>query len=552
MEKKKKVAIYARVSTVEQAEEGYSIDEQERLLREYCEKHDLDVYKAYSDRGISGKDIKHRPELKEMLKDSEENKFDMVLVWKINRLSRKLADVLKMVELFDKNNVTFKSYSEPFETNTPAGKMQFQMMALIGEFERGTIAQNVKMGMLARAREGKWCGNRVLGYDIVPVERSLNKKRKETKLVINEKEADIVRLIFNEYSNGNGYKAITNKLNKLGYKTKKGNNFSVGSIKDILTNPVYIGKIRYNVRQDWSEKRRKNINPNPIIVDGLHDAIISEELWDKVQKILESKKGKPARIYDGEYPLTGILRCPVCGAGMVIMRTTNKLKDGTKKRITYYACGNWKNKGTAVCNSNAIRVDKANGYVFGKIEELLSNEKMIKSIIENINNTRRSNVEPNKKKLDKIDKELIKLKSKKTKILEAYEDDLITKEELVERKSELDKNISTLEEERQKLLITVTDENQTEVSYDVIKEILQSFGRIMSNCTSREKQKTLLHMLVSEITIGKDREIDSIKLKINDGLIDYLSNEEEVPMKGASSFLMQHFRFGRMNINLII
>ncbi|WP_270603221.1 recombinase family protein, partial [Clostridium perfringens] len=212
------------MSTVEQAEEGYSIDEQERLLREYCDKHDLEVYKAYSDRGISGKDIKHRPELKEMLKDSEENKFDMVLVWKINRLSRKLADVLKMVELFEKNNVTFKSYSEPFETNTPAGKMQFQMMALIGEFERGTI----------------------------------NKKRKETKLVINEKEAETVKLIFNEYSNGNGYKAITNKLNKLGYKTKKGNNFSVGSIKDILTNPVYIGKIRYNVRQDWSEKRRKN------------------------------------------------------------------------------------------------------------------------------------------------------------------------------------------------------------------------------------------------------------------------------------------------------
>ncbi len=162
------------------------------------------------------------------------------------------------------------------------------------------------------------------------------------------------------------------------------------------------------------------------------------------------------------------------------MRTTNTLKDGTKKRITYYACGNWKNKGTAVCNSNAIRVDKANEYVFEKIEELVSNEKMIKSVVDNINKTRRSNVEPNKKKLEKIDKELSKLKSRKTKILEAYEDDLITKEELVERKSELDKNIS-LEEERQKLLITVTDENQIEISYDVIKEILQSFGRVMSN-----------------------------------------------------------------------
>ena len=402
----KKVAIYARVSTVEQAEEGYSIDEQERLLREYCDKHNLEVYKAYSDRGISGKDIKHRPELKQMLKDSEENKFDMVLVWKINRLSRKLADVLKMVELFEKNNVTFKSYSEPFETNTPAGKMQFQMMALIGEFERGTIAQNVKMGMLARARDGKWCGNRVLGYDIAQVEGSLNKKRKETKLIINEKEAESVRLIFDEYNNGKGYKAITSKLNKLGYKTKKGNNFSVGSIRDILTNPVYIGKVRYNVRQDWSEKRRRNINPNPIIVDGIHEPIINIELWDKVQKIMESKKGKPKRIYDGEYPLTGILKCPVCGAGMVIMRTTNKLADGTKRRLTYYACGNWKNKGTAVCNSNSIRVDKANEYVFGKIAELLYNERMVKTIVDNINKTRRNNIAPSKNKLERLNKEL--------------------------------------------------------------------------------------------------------------------------------------------------
>ena len=86
---------------------------------------------------------------------------------------------------------------------------------------------------------------------------SLNKKRKDTILVINKEEAESVRFIFNEYANGKGYKAITNKLNKLGYKTKKGNNFSVGSIKDILTNPTYIGKIRYNVRQNWSEKRRR-------------------------------------------------------------------------------------------------------------------------------------------------------------------------------------------------------------------------------------------------------------------------------------------------------
>ena len=155
------------------------------------------------------------------------------------------------------------------------------MMALIGEFERGTIAQNVKMGMCAKAKSGEWCGGRVLGYDLVPVENQEGTKRRKTKLTINEIEARSVRLIFNEYSNGKGYKAITNQLNKLGYKTKKGNDFSVGSIREILTNPVYIGKVRYNVRQNWSEKRRRNINANPIITDGIHEPIIDEGLWDK-------------------------------------------------------------------------------------------------------------------------------------------------------------------------------------------------------------------------------------------------------------------------------
>ncbi|MEE0726234.1 MAG: recombinase family protein, partial [Clostridium saudiense] len=343
---RKRLALYTRVSTIEQSEEGYSIDEQERLLRSWAEKNNYEVYKCYSDRGISGKDIKNRPALKELLKDAEEKKFDMVISWKINRISRKLADVLKIVDILEKNDITFKSYSEPFETDTPAGKMQFQMMALIGEFERGTIAQNVKMGMCAKAKSGEWCGGRVLGYDLVPVENQEGAKRKKNRLTINEKEAEAVRFIFNEYVNGKGYKAITNQLNKLSYKTKKGNDFSVGSIREILTNPVYIGKVRYNVRQNWSEKRRRNINANPIITDGIHEPIIEEGLWDKVQAIMESKKGKPSRIYDGEYPLTGILKCPKCGAGMVISRTTNKLADGTKKRIAYYCCGAWKNKGT--------------------------------------------------------------------------------------------------------------------------------------------------------------------------------------------------------------
>ena len=554
IEKKRKIiAIYCRVSTDEQAEFGYSIDEQKRLLEEWCKANDYIIYKCYSDRGISGKNIKDRPALKELLSDAKEGKFDMVISWKINRVSRKLEDVLKIVNLLEKNNITFKSYSEPFETDTPAGRMQFQMMALIGEFERGTIAQNVKMGMIAKAKSGNWCGGRVLGYDLVPNNSPEEEKKGKNKLEINEKEAEIVRFIFNEYSKGKGYKAITNQINKLGYKTKKGNNFSVGSIRDILTNPVYIGEIRYNVRQNWSEKRRRNINPNPIRVKGKHEAIIDRELWDKVQLILESKKGKPSRIYDGEYPLTGILRCPKCGAGMVISRTTNTLADGTKKRIAYYCCGNWKNKGTSVCNSNTIRVDKANEYVFKKIEELVSNEAMIKAVVKNINKERKDKVKPAKRLLSDIDKELEKLDKRKRKIFEAYEDDILTKEEFQTRKNELNEKIRTLEEEKKPLLNTISDEVSEDIPYEFIKDILMNFSKILNSSVSREQQKKLLHMIISEITMNESREIESIKLNINEKLVEYLVKEGGVPIKGIpSSFMLINIGLKVLNLSIVI
>jgi site-specific DNA recombinase len=554
MEKvRKRVAIYCRVSTIEQAEEGYSIDEQQRLLMEWCKKMDYIVYKCYSDRGISGKAIKNRPELKQLLSDAEDKKFDMVISWKINRISRKLADVLKIVDVLEQNNITFKSYSEPFETDTPAGKMQFQMMALIGEFERGTIAQNVKMGMCAKAKAGEWCGGRVLGYDLVAVENLEGAKRRKTKLTINEKEAETVRFIFNEYGNGKGYKAITNQLNKLAHKTKKGNNFSVGSIRAIITNPVYIGRIRYNVIQNWSEKRRRNVNANPIINDGVHEAIIDENLWNKVQAILENKKGKPSRVHDGEFPLTGILRCPKCGAGMVISRTTNKLADGTKKSISYYACGNWKNKGTAVCNSNSIRTEKANEYVFNKLSELLSNENMVKTIVSNVNRERIRKVKPTKNELIRIDKELEKLDKKKDKTFELYEDEAITKEEFQARKDKLTERVKKLEEEKAPLLVTLSDDVKEELPYEFIKSILENFSKVLTENTSREQQKKLIHMIISEITINELREIDSIKININDSLVNYLSKEEGVSIKGTpSSFMLRNVGLNMLNLDIAI
>lgn len=188
----KKVVGYTRVSTKEQGEHGYSIDAQREMIKNYCEKHGYELVKIYEDKGISGKSTKGRLALQNLLVDSQKGLFDVVLVWKINRLARKQLDLLKIINELDKVNVSFRSCTESFETETPSGKLNLQMIGAISEFERNTIVDNVKMGMKARARNGEWNGGIVLGYDTVNVE-GLNSKDSKSVLEINPEEAMIVK-----------------------------------------------------------------------------------------------------------------------------------------------------------------------------------------------------------------------------------------------------------------------------------------------------------------------------------------------------------------------
>ncbi|MEC1264025.1 recombinase family protein [Bacillus subtilis] len=510
----KKAAIYARVSTLEQAEEGYSIDEQVRVLRDLCEREGYVVHKEYVDRGKSGKNIKGRPALQELLHDAKSKDFDLVLVWKVNRFSRKTKDLLNIVEELEKRNIDFRSYTERYETETPAGKMQFRMLAVIAEFERDNIAQNVKMGMLARAKEGSWNGGQVLGYDVVSVPGE-NRKRKLSKLVVNPTEAQTVRKIFNLYVEGNGYKFIANKLNKEGHRTKKNKNFSINGVKTILCNPIYAGFIRYNVRRDWNEKRRNNINPHPVIEKGQHEAIITDEVWEKAKSIMANRSGKPNRIHDGEFPLTGIMKCPACGAGMVIGRTTNTLKDGTKKVLEYYVCGAWKNKGSAVCRSNGVRTDYADKHVLQKLSTIATNEVLIEQIVKRINNKKEINSSPLQHEYETLKKALEANHQKKEKVLGLYEDDLIQKEDLVQRLSTLNEEKEHLEERLSPIELQIGQGCTQLINFSMVKQVMQNFKSAYQESLTREQRKRLMHLLIRQITINENRKIDTIQIQLN-------------------------------------
>lgn len=469
----KRVAIYARVSTTEQAEEGYSIDAQVDNIKQFCNKENKIVVEVYADKGISGKSMENRLELQRLLADSKKGVFDELVVWKTSRLARNILDLLQIVKELEQNSISFKSMTEPYDNSTPSGKMMMSMLAIMAEFERTTIIENLKMGMSARARQGLKNGGKQLGY------RSEG-SGKDSRLVVVPEEAEVVKKIYELYISGNGYKAIASRLNKEGYKTVKGNFYSITGVRDILMNPTYAGKITFNKLVDYSTKRRKGKNENFILVDGQHESIISTETWNKVQEIMSLKDDKYPNSYSGKYPLTGIMVCPVCGHGMVAAMTTKKLKDGTTKRFRFYSCGQFRNKGSIACKANSVRAEEAEEYVFNRIKEVLLDDNILKDIVAKLNSSREQNLQPLQNELNQLEKSLKSMLQKKERIFNLYEDGSIDRKVLNERLTGIEAEINKITSRQSEIRFEIDRDSSEAIPYEVVKNTMMDFERLIS------------------------------------------------------------------------
>lgn len=354
-----KVAIYTRVSTEEQAKEGFSLEAQRELLERYAKDNGYEVYDTYCDDGYSGKNY-NRPEIQRLFKHLYEGKFQAILVKSVDRISRRLSDISKLQDdVLVPNNCRLLVKDNNLDSSTSEGKMFINLLGTFAEFERGMIISRVKSGMEKRAEQGNWNGGVVLGYDNV-----------KKQLVVNEKEALIVKRIFELRADGKGYKYIAGLLNKEGYRSKNGKLFSICTVKTILENETYIGKIKWGKRRDWDTKRRKGITDDCVLAEGKHEAIIPLDLWAKVQSVNKTNKESISknRNFHGDFILSGILRCPACGAGTVMSKT--KKRDGSGYHL-YYMCQAFASKGIKACNSNLIKKEDIEKKVIQKVKELL-------------------------------------------------------------------------------------------------------------------------------------------------------------------------------------
>lgn len=502
----KNVAIYARVSTEEQASEGYSINAQLQTLRQYANLYNWGIADEYVDEGISGKNITGRPAMQRLIADVEQEKFQAVLVWKISRLSRNMLDTLTLLDKFEDYGVKFISYSENFDTGNPIGRLVVQLMASIAEMERNTLAENVKLGMKQRALEGSWNGGVIFGYDSI-----------EKKLVINEEEAKVVRLIFTLYSQGKGLKAIANQLNKYGYRTKRDRHFSINGVATILDNPVYNGKISWLKIENWDKKRRKGRNDNPILVEGQHEEIIHDELWSLVQSRRKSKSFKQ-RQSNEPFLLSSILRCPDCGIGMVPSITTYTLNDGTKRKHRYYVCSDFHNKGLAACKANSVKAYDAENALFHRIESFLSNKQKFEETINSLTKGSIESIKILKKELEETDSKLEETLALQNRYLEAFEQQLFPVTVLQERLQQVAIEKSAIEQKRNNLITEISKSDTKVIPPELVHLLLEKFVEVYKSST-RDKQKQLLQLLVKQITVGRTndhpRQIDEVQLEFD-------------------------------------
>ena len=363
-----RAALYARVSTEEQAKEGFSIPAQIAKLRAWATIKDIVEYDIFVDEGYSGKNLR-RPDVQKMLEGCRQGKYDILLIWRLDRLSRSLRDTVVLVEDdLIANGVSLVSTTESIDTSSPSGRLMLNILAAFAQNEREATVERVVATLCDMAKNCVHLGGRPpYGYAVGP----------DKHYIIKEPEADAVRLMFRLYANGSGYKAIMAELERRGIFSRNGNPFSQTTIYEILHNEKYSGVYLYNRAAPASRDGRRNNHasksPDEIIrIPGGMPAIIDRDLWQRAQEHSRTHfySGSRCRA-KREYLCSGLVYCAVCGQRM------NVINAGHNRNGTYQMA-----YGCAKKHVKYIRWEKLDAMVLDYVRSLASSEAVLRKAAE--------------------------------------------------------------------------------------------------------------------------------------------------------------------------
>ncbi|WP_017415739.1 recombinase family protein [Clostridium tunisiense] len=520
-----KAAIYSRKSRL--TDTGESIENQIQLCKEYAKSHfpGLDDFTIYQDEGFSGGNT-NRPMFQKLLRDAKSKKFNVLICYRLDRISRNVADFSTTLETLQKYNIDFVSIKEQFDTSTPMGRAMIYIASVFAQLERETIAERIRDNMLELAKGGRWLGGQLpLGFDserVSYLDHELNEKFL-TVLIPNEKELKTVRLIFNLYLENFSIHKVLQYCLEHYIKGKNGGQLHSMSINDILRNPVYVksteevfdylsdlgmlvlgepngfGILTYNKKDVKGTTRDTK---DWIAAVAKHEGVIEGSDWVKVQMALDKNKLKdnPRLGTSKKALLTGVLKCAHCGSPMRIVYNRPR-KDGTK--IYYYTCTMKAHSGKTRCDNPNVKGELLENAV---INDIKSSSKQ--KIREHMKNLKKDN-----KKEDISQKIQIDL-DQKTKQMSNLLEQLANAtgpaaEFIMNKVNELSKDISTLKtklsEKEIEKQIRETQKNNIELVTNALDEFLKYYDKI----PDINNKRRLLETIITKITWdGNTNKID--------------------------------------------
>ncbi len=460
---------YIRVSTDDQLE--YSPDSQIKLIQQFAKKNDIIIPDEFIfiDEGISGKTAQKRPEFNRMIAiaKQKENSFDTILVWKFSRFARNQEESIVYKKMLKKADVDVISISEPI-ADDHFGSLIERIIEWMDEYYVIRLSDEVKRGMTEKATRGEPLCHSAFGYDM-----------KDKRYYINEEQAIIVREIFDRFINGAKINQIATYIQSIGVKTNRGNSPDRRFVEYILHNPVYCGKTRWST-DGKKASARKFYDENFILADGVHEAIVTQETFDKAQEILKENRKKYGKWQRKEQPvnfmLKGLLKCGNCGATLVHSQAGNSVQ-----------CHNYTSRRGCTI-SHSISLLKADEIVLNALKS------SCKSLDFKIDITTTPTTKTSKNIVSLLNKE----KNKLEKIKDAYQSGIDTLEEYKENKTKILETISALEQELEN-----EKPQETFNAKKYSKKVMNVIKLIESPDVTPQAKNEALRTIISKIVFNK-------------------------------------------------
>ena len=397
MDNEKKIAgLYIRVSTEDQAREGFSLPEQEKRLRAMCEYKGYEIYKLYKDAGISAKDM-NRPAFEELLQDIREKKCNTIVVLKLDRLTRSVYDMEFIMKFLEENDAYLDCANEEINTTNSSGKMVARLLTTVSQNEIERTSERTKFGLAGAIKEGHIPGKNPLGY-----------KRDGKKLVIDPLTKDIVKRIYDLYFEGKSYSNIATIFNQEEVLGKT--NWRDTGILRIISNEIYKG--------DFVSGKTFN---KPVYYENVVEPIVSKELWENCQ--VQKKKNQKSYMRTQTYIFLQKLKCPKCGR-ILAGGASHKLK--SDKWYFYYRCEDCKNNIKEEVIETSVKTLLADILEYDNVV----NEFFLPVLKSKLNDPK-----------EQYEKELKSLNNKKERIRKAYIDSVFTEEEYKQESKTIDSQI---------------------------------------------------------------------------------------------------------------